>query len=80
MTSTVDAATATPTTQTTPASGCAADCNGNGALSITELIAAVNVALGTAPVTTCSAADTNGDGSVRVNELVAAVNSALQGC
>jgi hypothetical protein len=60
--------------------GCAADCNGDGEVSIDELITAINIALGTAPLSACSAVDTNGNGTVEVSELVAGVASALQGC
>jgi len=55
----------------------AGDCNGDGTVDIGELIAAVNVALGSAAVETCPAADGDGNGAVAVNELIAAVNAAL---
>jgi hypothetical protein len=59
---------------------CVGDCNGNGSVSINELIVGVNIALGTASSTACSAMDTNQDGRVTINELIAAVKSALDGC
>jgi hypothetical protein len=59
---------------------CAGDCNGDGAVSISELIVGVNIALGNAPASACTAMDANQDGMVSINELVAAVNSALTGC
>jgi hypothetical protein len=40
----------------------------------------VNIALGTAAVSTCSACDSNHDGQVEINEIIAAVNNALNGC
>ncbi len=40
----------------------------------------MNIALGTLPVTNCSACDTDHDGQVAVNELIAAVLRALNGC
>ena len=59
---------------------CTGDCNGDGQVTVNDLIIAVNVALGNAPVSQCTAIDTNGDGQVSVNELIQAVNSALNGC
>jgi hypothetical protein len=59
---------------------CAGDCDGSGAVSIAELVRAVNIALGVTDVATCTAADRNGDGTVAINELIAAVNSALFAC
>jgi cysteine-rich repeat protein len=68
---------------TPPASaqdGCAGDCNTSGDVAINELVICVNVALGSAAVSSCDACDVNGDGGVAINELIAAVNSALAGC
>ncbi len=59
---------------------CPGDCDGNGSVAIAELIRAVNIALGRAAISTCSAADRGGDGTVSIAELIAAVNSALTGC
>jgi hypothetical protein len=59
---------------------CAGDCDGDGSVAVNELISAVNIALGNAPVSGCTAVDTSGDGDVAVNELIQAVNSALTGC
>jgi hypothetical protein len=53
------------------------DCNGDGQVSIDELILGVNIALGIQPVTACPAFDTNADGQVSIDELIAAVNVAL---
>ncbi len=64
----------------TPGPSCDGDCNGNGRVSIAELIVAVNVSLGTAPTSRCTAADANGNGAVAINELILAVNSSLFGC
>jgi hypothetical protein len=75
--------TATPpstATATVTAIPCAGDCNGDGEVHINELIAAVNIALETMPVSACGACDTNGDGRVSINELIAAVIHALSGC
>jgi len=53
------------------------DCNGDGIVSIDELIKGVNIALGNLPVTACPAFDTNHNGQVSIDELIAAVNVAL---
>jgi len=60
------------------ASFCPGDCDGDGAVSIAELVQGVNLALGGSAE--CAAFDVEGDGSVTVNELVAAVGAALNGC
>lgn len=69
--------TRTPTPTAMPA-GCAGDCDGDGAVTVAELIGGVASALGGgAP---CDAIDRNGDGRITVAELVAAVAAALDGC
>lgn len=74
-------ATALPTPTATPAAGtCAGDCGGDHAVTVDDLLKAVNIALGTTNVDLCSSADGNGDGSITINELLAAVNHALDGC
>jgi hypothetical protein len=75
--------TATPTVTATPTRGpidCTGDCNGDGEVSINELIQGVNIALDNAAASTCAAFDLDGNGQVAVNELIAGVNSALGGC
>ena len=59
---------------------CPGDCDGNGAVDVSELILGVNIALGNQPASACPAFDTDADGMVSVSELVAAVNAALSGC
>ncbi len=59
---------------------CVGDCDGNGMVSITDLITGVSIALGSTPVGACRALDSNRDGMVEIAELVAAVNNALNGC
>lgn len=59
---------------------CAGDCDGDGGVSVAELIAGVRIALGLEGVSTCPPADRNADGEVGIDELVAAVRSALEGC
>ena len=71
--------TNTPTV-TPPPAGCSGDCNGDGQVTINELIASVNIALGQSDVSSCHACDLNGDGMITINELIIAVTKALQGC
>jgi len=63
-----------------PAQPCPGDCNGDGSVTIGDLITGVNIALDRAPVGNCSSLDTNSDGKVTVSELIAAVHRALEGC
>ncbi|MGH7786293.1 MAG: hypothetical protein ACRERC_05465 [Candidatus Binatia bacterium] len=59
---------------------CGGDCDGNGAVTVGELIRSVNVALGSAALDSCAASDLNGNGRIAINELLAGVNAALSGC
>jgi hypothetical protein len=60
--------------------GCPGDCNGDGRVTIDELIRMVNVALGTTNLRACLAGDSDRNRTIAVNEIVAAVNNALSGC
>jgi hypothetical protein len=40
----------------------------------------VNIALGNAPVSTCSAGDANGAGEITISEIITGVNNGLNGC
>jgi hypothetical protein len=59
---------------------CPGDCDGNGVVTIDELVRLVNVALGGSPVSVCESADRNEDGAITIDELVAAVTRSLLGC
>lgn len=59
---------------------CAGDCDQDGDVSIDELVLSVGIALGSRPVTACSAVDADGNERVAINELIAAVGRALDGC
>jgi hypothetical protein len=59
---------------------CVGDCNGNGVVSISELITAVNIALGNRALDDCRNADGNGNGAIGINELIQAVKNATSGC
>ena len=64
----------------TATSRCVGDCNRDGMVTINELVVGVNIALGTQPVSACTAVDADGNGMVAINELVRAVGNALNGC
>ena len=61
-------------------SGCTGDCDGTGRVTIDELIAAVNVALGRLPIEGCQAIDRNADGRARIDELIQAVRNGVDQC
>ena len=63
-----------------PALACPGDCNGDGAVSIAELVRGVGIALGSTGLGSCPAFDSGADGTVSIDELIAAVNAALGGC
>ena len=68
-----------PTPTPTPTHACAGDCDGNGVVTIAELVRGVALAL-LRDVAACANADLDASGAVRVNELVAAVSAATEGC
>ena len=77
--------TATPTMATTPTPTagptlCVGDCDGDGEVTVNELIVMVNIALGNADPSVCIPGDADGSGDIAVNEIVSAVNRALDGC
>jgi hypothetical protein len=59
---------------------CVGDCNGDGEVTVNDLILGVNIALGNQPVSACPAFDPSGDGMVGIGELIQGVNNALDGC
>lgn len=59
---------------------CPGDCDGDGSVTVNEVVASVNIALGNGAVDSCPAVDANGDGDVTINEIVLAVSNALSGC
>lgn len=80
-TTTPSTAVATSTPTDTPGSiTCVGDCDGNGSVSVGELITGVNIALGSQGIERCRAFDSSGNQRVEISELVAAVNRALGGC
>jgi fibronectin-binding autotransporter adhesin len=75
-------ATPTPTFTPTPTSNgpCTGDCDGNGAVTVNEVVLGVSVALGGTVGPPCEAIDADGDGRASIAELIAAVGNALDGC
>ncbi|MCX8071169.1 MAG: hypothetical protein N3C12_01775 [Candidatus Binatia bacterium] len=63
-----------------PPAACGGDCNGDGTVTVDEIVAGVRAALGEAPVTQCPTMDQDGDGSVTIDEILLAVSHALSGC
>jgi hypothetical protein len=59
---------------------CACDCDGNGVVTIDEMVAGVNIALGKTDMDDCEAADPQSDGNVSVQELVMGVSALINGC
>ena len=61
------------------ASGCVGDCNGNGEVTVSDVIMLVNIALGAAEASACPHG-IPGSASVDIALIVQAVNSALTSC
>jgi hypothetical protein len=59
---------------------CVGDCNGDGQVTIGEILTTVDIALGNADVSTCRDGDANHDGQITIDEILAAVDHALNGC
>jgi len=64
----------------TAARACVGDCDGDGEVTVNEIVSAVNIALDVAALSACPSADRDGDGAVTVDEIVVAINNALNGC
>jgi poly(3-hydroxybutyrate) depolymerase/6-phosphogluconolactonase (cycloisomerase 2 family) len=62
------------------ASRCAGDCNGDGEVTVDELLRGVNVTLGSVPVSACPVLDRDANGAVSVDELLIAVGAVLDSC
>lgn len=59
---------------------CMGDCIGDAQVTVDEVLAMVNIALGNLHIAACGAGDGNGDDQITVDEILAAVNYALSGC
>jgi hypothetical protein len=67
----------TPTPVPIPCSG---DCNGDGRITVSEIVLAVNIVLARTELSACPSADGDGDGGVSISDVVRAVNGSLLGC
>lgn len=63
-----------------PAAAACPDCNGDGTVTIDELVTGIGIALGGTSLDACPAFDRNADGAVSIDELVIAITAALDGC
>lgn len=73
--------TATPSPTPSPSPPpCFGDCDGDRQVTVSELVLAIDIALGVSPVVLCPAVDPNGSGMISVAALVTAIGHALQGC
>lgn len=70
--------TASPTPSPTPA--CVGDCDGDGMVTVADLVRGVNIVLGLLPLSACPELDRDHDGTVTIADLIAAVDAALSGC
>jgi len=59
---------------------CYGDCDGDGVLTVDELVRAVTIALGRQTIDFCLSADVSGDQMVTVEEVIVATQFALRGC
>lgn len=62
------------------AQACLGDCNGDGFVTVDEILTGVNIALGAQELASCLSFDGNGDSIVSVDEIIQALNVALTGC
>jgi len=71
--------TPTPTPVVTPTPACVGDCNGDGSVTVDEVLRGVDMVEkgGTAA---CPPLDANHDGTVDMSEILTALDSALLGC
>jgi hypothetical protein len=63
-----------------PNQTCGGDCNGDGSVSVNEIITGIDIALGDMTMDVCPTFDRGDDGEVTIDDLVSAVGRALHGC
>lgn len=63
-----------------PPAACVGDCNGDGTVTVNEVILGIGIALGNLPLAECLTFDTSGDGTVSIDEIVQAIGYALNAC
>lgn len=64
----------------TIAPACPGDCDGNGNVSVDELVLGVGITMDQVPASECQAIDSDGDSQVSVADVVSAVANALSNC
>ncbi len=69
-----------PANASSPVFQCAGDCDGDGRVSIGDLIRGVNIALGVDNLLLCPGIDSDRDTEVAISELISAVRNALTPC
>ncbi len=65
---------------TTFAQACVGDCNGDGRVTVDEVVRGVTIALGQGSVQACPNLDVDGNAQITVDELLLAVHVVLDGC
>lgn len=63
-----------------PSYACPGDCDGDGQVTVDEILVGVAMALGQQPIEACPTLDGDASGSVTVDELLAGVRAILFGC
>jgi len=59
---------------------CPGDCDGDGEVTVDEILRQVSIALGESPASLCFAGDMSCDSDLTVDEILTAVGGALAGC
>jgi hypothetical protein len=59
---------------------CGGDCNGDGQVTVDEVLTLIDIALGSVAITQCEPGDSNRDGHITIDEILTAVENALNGC
>jgi hypothetical protein len=59
---------------------CVCDCNGDGEITIDEIIRAVNIGIGLLALEQCPAGDANNDLQVSIDEIIRGINGGIDGC
>ncbi|MBI3783753.1 MAG: hypothetical protein HY270_10140 [Deltaproteobacteria bacterium] len=72
--------TGTPGSATPTPPRCIGDCDGNGEVTVDNLLLMVNISLGNIALDQCLAGDADGDGEITVDEIISAVNVSLTSC
>lgn len=59
---------------------CVGDCDGQGSVTVDDILTMVSIALGNTDVSACQAGDVSQDGQITIDEILIVVNNALNGC